>query len=163
LSAVLFTDILFWHRATDTEVFPKVRETLLHAIEIDPNLGEGYGILGGLEMYLNNLDEALRCLRKSIELSPGYLPAKERLAWIHIKNDDIEKGLELIVQIIERDPLSTRYRGAFSQAFIILNRYEESLAFLKEYLDQFGDDNYILWPWLRFIPPRVIAIMQLST
>lgn len=140
-----YLEYMFWHRAPADEIIPKARETALRAQEIDPDMGECYAVLGSIELYSFNPEEAEPLLRKAIELSPNYSQAYERLAWVLFFQGKDEEFFEMMNTAHELDPLSTKYKGAASYAYYARGQFEEGIAALKQYLELFPDDNFLLW------------------
>jgi tetratricopeptide (TPR) repeat protein len=140
-----YLENLFWHRARDVDILPKAKEAVLKAMEIDPEIGECYGILGSIEFYSLNFRTAEFYLKKAIALAPGYIPAHERLAWLYLYKDSIKTSLNLIEKIITLDPLSSRYYGTISYVYCLDHRYDEGIRVLRSYLEKYGNDNFILW------------------
>ncbi len=140
-----YLETLFWQRASQSDVIPKVRANLWKAMEIDPTLGEAYGILGTIELYELRYDEALVHLEKSIQLNPGYLLACSRLVWLYLLHDRTSEAFAMVNYILERDPLSTRHWGSLCYIYLLEGRFSEIIKVLEDHLNKFGPNDYILW------------------
>lgn len=140
-----YAEAIFWHRIPDAEALPKATSAAVHALQLDPDLGDAYAVLGSVDMYSNNLKAAERSLRRALELSPNSDVATERMAWVEFFKGNKDKGVELQDRAIQLDPLSTRYKGALGTAYYVMRRYDEGIRRSKEFLKQHPGDNFILW------------------
>ena len=138
-------ETIFWHRTSDENALPQAREAAIKALLLDPESGECYGAMGALNLLERDLQSAEKNLKKSIELSPNYSFAYERLAWIAIFKGDVEKTFELYDKVIQLDPLSTRIKGSMGSTYYFTNRYEEGIAKMTDFLRIDPTDNFLLW------------------
>ena len=141
----LYLDFLFWYRATNAEIIPKAREIALKALSIDPSLGECYAVLGAIDLYTRNVEDAESNLKKAIELSPSYSFAYERLAWVYFFQDREDDFFPLMEHALQLDPLSTRYMGGCGYAYYLERRFASGIKRMKEFLELFPEDNFLLW------------------
>jgi TolB-like protein len=89
------------------------------ALELDPESAEA---LAGLGLYFINeggrADEAVAVLERSLDLNPNQLEASLWLATALELQGDIQRNLEVLEELTERDPL---FRPAFSNAVFAFN------------------------------------------
>ena len=112
------------------------------ALQLDPNLAEGWAGLG--LYYINNgsndTEAAIDALAKALSINPNLIDASNWLQ-IALRNaGDVLGSMEIIEEMVERDPL---YRPAFSNAMSIFNnfgRQDKAEALLKR-IEAFDPDN----------------------
>lgn len=143
--AECYLESIFWHRVEEEVAIPKAKEAAYKALELDPNIGECYGIIGAVDLYLNNLGLAKKNLERALEMNPNYSFGHERLAWVSLFLGDTANFRKHMDMAIELDPLSTRYKGGSTFAYYLMGNYEVGLKYIKEYLNQFPGDNFLLW------------------
>jgi TolB-like protein len=91
------------------------------ALRLDPNLAEGWAALGlyhgrdGLEAEL-----AVEVLVKALEINPNLIDASNWLQIALRDMGDMRGALEIVKEIVERDPL---YRPGFGNAMILFNAF----------------------------------------
>jgi len=91
------------------------------ALRLDPNLAEGYAALGlyyGRDGTEN--DRAVDVLVKALEINPNMIDASN---WLQIALrglGDLSGALEMVEEMVERDPL---YRPAFGNAIFLFNAF----------------------------------------
>jgi tetratricopeptide (TPR) repeat protein len=111
-------------------------------LQLDPNLAEGWAGLG--LYYINNgsndTEAAIDALAKALSINPNLIDAGNWLQ-IALRNDgDLLGSMEIIEDLVERDPL---YRPAFSNAMAMFNnfgRQDKAEALLKR-IEAFDPDN----------------------
>lgn len=148
-----YTESIFWHRLPYEIAIPKAKEAAMKALSLDPELGEGYGLLGAIAYIERDYIEGEKLLRKAIEFNPNQTFAYERLAWIVLMMGKEEEALRLLNKTVELDPLSTRNKGSIGNAYAVLGRYDEGIKILEEFLIPDPTDNYLLWT-LGFLQAR---------
>jgi len=112
------------------------------ALQLDPGIAEGWAGLG--LYYINNgsndTDAAIDALAKALSVNPNLIDASN---WLQIAlryEGDLLGSMEIIEDVIERDPL---YRPAFSNAMQMFNnfgRQDKAEALLKR-IEAFDPDN----------------------
>ncbi len=118
----------------DTLIFsPKAEEAsslLSKAIELDPELGEAYASRGFINMFHRwNWAEAEADLKRSVELSPGYLPAHQWLATLHMIRRRQSDAQAELAKALEIDPGSYNVLADLGQTL----RYSGDLVSAEEY------------------------------
>ncbi|MDX2412254.1 MAG: hypothetical protein QNK16_08395, partial [Woeseiaceae bacterium] len=112
------------------------------ALQLDPNLAEGWA---GLGLYYinsgsNDTEAAIDALAKALAINPNLIDAGNWLQ-IALRNEgDMLGSMEIIEELVDRDPL---YRPAFSNAMGMFNnfgRQDKAEALLKR-IEAFDPDN----------------------
>ena len=112
------------------------------ALQLDPGNAEGWAGLG--LYYINNgsndTEAAIDALAKALSINPNLIDAGNWLQ-IALRNaGDLVGSMEIIEDLVERDPL---YRPAFSNAMAMFNnfgRQDKAEALLKR-IEAFDPDN----------------------
>ncbi len=112
------------------------------ALRLDPNIAEGWAGVG--LYYINNgsndTEAAIDALAKALSINPNLIDASNWLQ-IALRNaGDMLGSMEIIEDMIERDPL---YRPAFSNAMQLFNNFgqqDKAEALLKR-IEAFDPDN----------------------
>jgi lipoprotein NlpI len=112
------------------------------ALQLDPNLAEGWAGVG--LYYINNgsndTEAAIDALAKALSINPNLIDAGNWLQ-IALRNEgDVLGSMEIIEELVERDPL---YRPAFSNAMAMFNnfgRQDKAEALLKR-IEAFDPEN----------------------
>lgn len=136
---------VFWHRVPATEALPKAKAASYHALELDPDLGESYAILGAISIVDYQVYEAEALLKKAIALNPNDPFAYERLSWAMLFSNHNDEAVVMLSKAIELDPFSTRNKGAIGTLHYLLRRFDEGIRITEGYLKDFPTDNYLLW------------------
>jgi TolB-like protein len=100
ISAVSMTTL------TDEESIPRVRQAAQKAIDLDPNLGEAYGLLGDVDYVWDwNWNDAEAEFRRGIELGAGP-ETRARYGWSLATRGRFGEAHEQLHTAAEQDPLS---------------------------------------------------------
>ena len=111
------------------------------ALRLDPNLAEGWAALGlyyGRDGTEN--DMAVDVLVKALEINPNMIDASN---WLQIALrglGDLSGALEIVEEMVERDPL---YRPAFGNAMFLFNAFnrQDKAEQMIERMTAFDPDN----------------------
>ena len=111
------------------EVVDRARAAALRAIELAPDLAEGYASLGLIEMEFDwDLEAAEQYFRRAMELNPGYTPIWNWSADAAILRGDTETAIERARRGIELDPMSQMVWWALGSALAVDGRLEEAMV-----------------------------------
>jgi len=116
------------------------------ALEIDPNLSDAHRILGLLyDAFDWNWKAAQAEYQRSLELDPDNLEAAELLAFVReMIFGRFDSGIDVLRQIVERDPLDTAALRRLAWTLAYAGRLEESEATFRSLL---ADESVrIRWP-----------------
>jgi len=136
---------IFWGRSAPNAVIDKAMSAAFRALEIDDSLGEIYGALGTINFYRYERETSKNYLNKALALSPGYIGAYERLAWISLFEGDTQQAEKLFMKARELDPLSTKYDGLLGHAYYYSGQLDKGLRHLSDALSKKPGDNFLLW------------------
>jgi TolB-like protein len=140
-----YLEHIFWGRIAPKEVLEPALKAALKALELDSSSGECYGALGAISFFKFQPKEASRFLRKAIDLSPNYLGAHEKLAWITIFDGNTEEAISLFDKAQALDPLSKKYMGDVGHAYYYSHRFIEGLEVITSFLKKQPVDPWLLW------------------
>jgi tetratricopeptide (TPR) repeat protein len=109
---------------------PEINSALGRALELDPSLGETFATLG-INHALNewNWKSSEECLKRSIELNPGYATAHQWYAvllGIEGRNEDAKAEMQRAIEI---DPSSYNYLADLGQIYY----FDRDYATAKDY------------------------------
>jgi TolB-like protein/Tfp pilus assembly protein PilF len=126
------------------ESYPKAKEAVVKALELDEELGEAHASLGYLKFFLDwDFAGAEREFKRAIKLSPGnvdvyilysiYLSCAGRF-------DEAIAGFKRAVELDSASPVTYIYLGGFG--YHIAGRFDEAIDQIKKGLDM--DPNILL-------------------
>ena len=108
---------------------PEARSALNHAIELDPALGEAYGLRSLMDrVYDWRFDTADADSQRSLDLSPNH---PEVLQWRGVHLLAAGRGDEALAvqrRAVEIDPLDLLLRGHLLRAQYLTGRFEDAIA-----------------------------------
>jgi TolB-like protein len=109
------------------EVVDRARAAALRAIELAPDLAEGYASLGLLSMEFDwDLEEAERLFARAIEVNPGYPPVWNWAADAAILVGNAELAIARARRSIELDPMSALTWWALGTALAVDGQLDEA-------------------------------------
>jgi TolB-like protein/Tfp pilus assembly protein PilF len=126
------------------ESYPKAKEAVLKALELDEELGEAHASLGYLKFFLDwDFAGAEREFKRAIKLSPGsvdvYILYSIYLSWMG-RFDEAIAGFKRAVELDPASPVTYTYLGGFG--YHIAGRFDEAIDQIKKGLDM--DPNFLL-------------------
>ncbi|MBV8724206.1 MAG: winged helix-turn-helix domain-containing protein [Candidatus Eremiobacteraeota bacterium] len=110
------------------------------ALTLDPNCGEAYAVLGVLKEQKkmgapNQLDPALRDLRRAVALDPTSGPAHEWYGVALLNTGNVPAAYRELSTAAQLDPLSVATTAWLGSAAYLAGRYTDALAYARETLD----------------------------
>jgi len=109
--------------------FEQARAAALKAIQLDPNLPEGYLALARVQIsYDWDWDGAEASLRRAQSLRPGDPEILADMSLLERIRGDFTDTLNDIELALARDPLNPRLKRSRMRALALVGRYEEALA-----------------------------------
>ena len=109
--------------------FEQARAAALKAIQLDPNLPEGYLALARVQVsYDWDWDGAEASLRRAQSLRPGDPEILADMSLLERIRGDFTDTLNDIELALARDPLNPRLKRSRMRALALVGRYEEALA-----------------------------------
>ena len=117
--------------------YPKAKEAVVKALELDEELGEAHASLGYLKFFLDwDFAGAERDFKRAVKLSPGnvdvYILNSLYLTFLG-RFDEAIAGFKRAVELDPASPLTYTYLGGFG--YQMAGRYDESIDQIKKGLD----------------------------
>jgi len=134
-----------WGRSSPKETIPKAMEAALKAQGIDDEIGECYGALGAIHLYLFDLETSEKYLKNAIDLSPSYVLSYEWLGRVNLLNGNIDQSIEFLKKAHELDPLAVKLKIDVAWAYYSFRQYDKAVEELEKILVTHPDNNYALW------------------
>jgi TolB-like protein/DNA-binding winged helix-turn-helix (wHTH) protein len=137
--------------ARPEDVMPKALAAAKRAIELDPDDGEAYTALGGVETtYEWNWTAAEANLTRGIALSPSYSYAEMRFAVYLDSQNRPEEAVMHMRRALELDPLSFLINRHLGSTLFFARHYDEALDYLRRAGEMEPSrlgvvDNWISW------------------
>jgi TolB-like protein/Tfp pilus assembly protein PilF len=127
---------------TNEEGYPKAKQAVLKAIELDESLGEAYSTLGLIKIVFDrDIYGPEQEFQKAIKLSPNsaevYSSYAQYLRWL----GRYDKGIIIAKRAAELDPLTPITKFWLGAIYFYAGRYDESIVYFKKMLTL--DSNYI--------------------
>ena len=92
------------------EGFDRARETVNHALALEPDLAEGHAQLGRIRAVHDwDLEGAESSYKRALELAPGSASVLDGASVLTYKLGRLDEAVNLGRQVLERDPLSAAY------------------------------------------------------
>jgi tetratricopeptide (TPR) repeat protein len=118
------------------EVFPKAQAAAERALEIDPNLAEGYASLGFVNCCSKRDWQASeRNLRRAIELKPNYPTAHHWYGEILAVAGRFEESKAALARALALDPLSLAISTDLGATYYYAREYDSAVEQLREALE----------------------------
>jgi len=116
------------------------------ALALDPNLAETWA---GIGLYHSNRpgedSQEIEALQKALSINPNLMDASNWLQIAYDENGENRRSLEILEQMVERDPL---YRPAFTNTIMGYNQFgmhEKSWALIERIRPLIPGDESILF------------------
>ena len=111
-----------------SEAFSRAHAAAARALELDPELAQGYTSLAcALQYYDWDWPKADEAFRRALTLHPGYATARQWYADFLVGLGRFEEAFVEARRAIELDPLSPAVGTALGDAFYYARRYQESI------------------------------------
>jgi serine/threonine protein kinase/tetratricopeptide (TPR) repeat protein len=115
------------------EGYPKAKEAVLKALELDNTLAEAYNSLAAIMAdYDWDWEGAERENKRAIELNPGYAPAHHWYAFLLSYMARHDEAVAEIKLAQELDPLSLRINVNVGLLLYLARKYDEAVEVLKK-------------------------------
>jgi serine/threonine-protein kinase len=118
-----------------SETFPRARDAVLKALQIEPRLAAGYGTLGQIKLqYDRDYEGAEADFARAIALDPSR--SEPHLYWGVLlgMRGELDRGLDELKQAQQLEPLLTRPKTRAGSLLYFARRYDEAIAQLTESL-----------------------------
>jgi len=124
------------------EAYPKARELITKALELESNLAEAHNSLAVVLSNFWNWEEAEREFNRTIELNPNYATAHHWYAFHLILMARIDEAIEEIRRAHELDPLSLVINRNMGQMLYYGRQYDKAIEALQRTLELDPDFVY---------------------
>lgn len=116
------------------EVMPQARAAAERAIELDPQLADGYASLGIiLGLYDWKWDAAEQAYRRAVSLNPGYVTARHWYGCDYLALlGRFDEALREMQVARDLDPLSYTINESYGYVLLCSRRYDEAVAVYQE-------------------------------
>jgi serine/threonine protein kinase len=117
------------------ESFPKAKEAVLKAIELDDMLAEAYYMLGNVRLYFEwDWGGAKTEFQRAIELNPNYVAVRVMYAEFLILMRRAEEAMSEIERCLELDPLNFFPQQMLGGHLLQLRRYDDAIEQFRKVL-----------------------------
>lgn len=111
------------------DVLPEAYDAARRALELEPDLAEGYGALGLVHMVRREAPEGIRTLRRAVELRPGFAQAHSMIGFLLSPAGFWEEGAIHMERAALLDPMSPEIHVGLAMGYMLPGRSaEEALA-----------------------------------
>ncbi|MFH1842709.1 MAG: tetratricopeptide repeat protein, partial [bacterium] len=122
------------------EVFPPARDSAIRALELDPDHGGAYAVLGFVELYFNwDWAAAERELRRALELDPSNGYTLHGLADVLTIYGRFDEAVALVKRGRQFDPFSYLRNLVVWIHLLFAGRYEEAITEIEQWRAFSGD------------------------
>lgn len=126
---------LHWGSDADPHARDRALAEAERAIELDPNVSEGYAARAQVRIYDRDWDAAERDFRRAIELNPGDATARQWYAEYLACMGRLDEAFEEIARAREIDPLSLAVLTQAGNVLVYARRYDEAERQYREALE----------------------------
>jgi eukaryotic-like serine/threonine-protein kinase len=118
------------------EAYPKAKEAVLKALELDDTLGEAHTALAFIKTdYDWDWSGAEREFQRAIELNPGYAYAHELYGFLLYRLGRFEEGIAEVKRSVELDPLSLQDNRVLGQALYFARKYDQAIEQFRKTIE----------------------------
>ena len=116
-----------------TAGYEEARASALRALEIDPDLPEGYLALAGIQQALDwDWEAAEASLNRALALRPGDTEIRLELARLKSVRGKNEEAFSEYLLVVEQDPLDLQSQMSLASAYGMRGQYDEAAKMLDE-------------------------------
>ena len=126
---------LHWGSDADSDARDRAFGEAERAIELDPNVSEGYTARAQVRIYDRDWPAAERDFRRAIELNPGDATARQWYSEYLACMGRLEEAFEEIARARELDPLSLAVLTQTGNVLVYARQYEEAERRYREALE----------------------------
>ena len=118
------------------EAFPKAKEAVLKALEIDGQLAEAHAALGWIKFWFDwDWEGSERELRRALEINPKYALAHLRYAHLLSNLGRHDEALAEMDRALKLEPLSPYFLAIKGQLLFQARRYQQDIDHLHNALE----------------------------
>jgi TolB-like protein/Tfp pilus assembly protein PilF len=116
--------------------YPKATTTVMKALELDENLGEGHTVLGHIKLFFDwDWSGAEKEHRRALELSPNSADAHSEYGFYLAVMGRSDEGIAQIQKALELDPVPAQRTSHMGWCNLMARRYDDALVHLKKALE----------------------------
>lgn len=105
------------------------------ALEINPELAEGWKALGLFHHYSGDIVNAKDCYEKALEYNPNFHAAVANLVGIYGRLGDIDKAMNTAKKSMQLDPLNSFSYGMIARGLLLIELYDSAEVVIKRGLE----------------------------
>jgi TolB-like protein/cytochrome c-type biogenesis protein CcmH/NrfG len=118
------------------EAFERARGAAQRALSVEPDLAEGYAVIGRIQMgYDWNWHDAEASLARALELAPGNPQVLRQAGALNTVLGRLDDAIELNRRALEQDPLSAQTYHNLAVALDAANRFAEAETAYRKALE----------------------------
>jgi len=141
--ASLYWFSTYWGSAHPSDAYPKAREYILKALEIDDSLSEAHSILGSIHMNHDwDWEAAEKEYNKALELNPNHALTHMYYSFLMTVRRRNDEAIKKAKRALELDPLSNYIHTLYGAAYLYARKLDQGINELQSVLN--SDPNYFL-------------------
>lgn len=129
------------------EGLPPAEAASRRALALDPNLAEAHAAMGNLHCTTARREgpQAIRCLKRAIQLRPSYAGAHWWLGWANLLTGDAEAARGSCTRALQLNPLEPEARGNLAIAELGCGEAEVALREARHAMDFEVESDWARW------------------
>jgi TolB-like protein/Flp pilus assembly protein TadD len=117
-----------WEFSPPRELFPRALDTAQRAIDLDPQLADGYAVRGMSRLWFDwNAAAAEEDLRRAIALNSSFAQAHQYLSTVLTVQGRLDEAITAAAYAAHLDPLSPTAGTTLGYRYYYARRYDEAL------------------------------------
>ena len=130
----------FYSGASPKDVIPLAQKAVTKALEIDDQLAEAWEARAAISAYLEwDWDNAIKYIKKTIELKPGYAWGYFHLAHHVLYKGKSEESIRILHKALELDPLNITFSRNLGCINIFIGDVDNAIETLERTLEMDRD------------------------
>jgi serine/threonine protein kinase/Tfp pilus assembly protein PilF len=117
-----------WGVRPDPKYLDEAERCVQGVFRLNPNSAQGHAVLGGLHLKRGELQEAVRHLRRAVDVDPEHLDALIWLFYCYITAGQPGAARPIIEHLLEIDPLTALNHAAYGWLLVCENRIPEAVS-----------------------------------
>ena len=132
----------FYDASPAHEAFPKAKDAVLRALELDETMAEAHTSLGWIRwVYEWDWPAAERAFQRAIALNPNYVTAHHWYGWCLVQRGQFDEGLARMKRAMELEPLSFIIQTQLGASLFYLGQTDQAIEQYRKVLDL--DSNFV--------------------
>ena len=113
-------------------------------IALDPKHFMAWNNKGNIERSLKNIDTAIECYKKSLDIEPGYTLAMNNLCLIYSDTHRYQEVIDLGLKVVEDCPKMVPIYEMLHQAYLEINSEHEAEQLVCLAIERCGEDPRLI-------------------